>query len=143
MSMPNPAADELRSIYESTKTIAVVGASSDSDKDAHQIPLYLQSQGFRIIPVTPRSGEIFGEATYPTIGDIGHPVDVVLVFRPSEEAPGIAQQAADSGARVLWLQSGIESEEAGRIAERNGMTFVSNMCMRATHALLQLGPRPG
>jgi uncharacterized protein len=140
--MPNPMADGLKAIYDSTKTIAVVGASSDPGKEAHRIPAYLQGQGFRVIPVTPRGGEILGETTHPDVEDIGEPIDVVLVFRPGEEASGIAEQAVRAGAKVLWLQSGIESSAAGRIAHLAGLTFVSNLCMGATHARLQLGPGP-
>jgi predicted CoA-binding protein len=142
MAVFNPTADELNAIYESTKTIAVVGASFDPGKDAHRIPAYLRGEGFRVIPVTPKDGEIFGETTHPSVDAIGEPVDVVLVFRPGEEAPGIVEQAVRAGAKVVWLQSGIESSAASRIAHRAGLTFVSNLCMGATHARLQLGPGP-
>jgi predicted CoA-binding protein len=138
----NPSDDELRRIYEETKTIAVVGASNDEAKDAHKIPRYLQQQGFRIIPVNPRGGEILGERAYASLADVDVPVDVVDVFRPSEETPGIARDAAKVGAKVLWLQLGIESEEAARIAQDGGVLPIMNMCMGATHRRLGLGPGP-
>lgn len=134
--------DELKQIYAQTKTIAVVGASTDDTKPAHNIPAYLQSQGFRIIPVSPRGGEIFGEKVYATLKDIPEPIDTVDVFRPSEETPDIARQAVEVGAKTLWLQSGIESEEAARIAEEGGLTWGMNRCMGATHGQLGLGPGP-
>ena len=140
--MANPSDDELRRIYEETKTIAVVGASNDEAKDAHKIPRYLQQQGFRIIPVNPRGGEILGERAYASLADVDVPVDVVDVFRPSEETPGIARDAAKVGAKVLWLQLGIESEEAARIAQDGGVLPIMNMCMGATHRRLGLGPGP-
>src|ERR687895_579012 len=96
--------DELLSIYEETKTIAVVGASANEEKDAHEIPRYLQSQGYRIIPVNPRGGEILGEKAYTSLLDIEVPVDVVDVFRPSEEAEAVARDAIAIGAKVLWFQ---------------------------------------
>ena len=140
--MANPSDDELRRIYEETKTIAVVGASNDEAKDAHKIPRYLQQQGFRIIPVNPRGGEILGERAYASLADVDVPVDVVDVFRPSEETPGIARDAVKVGAKVLWLQLGIESEEAARIAQDGGVLPIMNMCMGATHRRLGLGPGP-
>lgn len=140
--MANPSDDELRRIYEETRTIAVVGASNDEAKDAHKIPRYLQQQGFRIIPVNPRGGEILGERAYPSLTEVDVPVDVVDVFRPSEETPAIAREAVSIGAKVLWLQTGIESEEAERIAQEGGLTTVMNMCMGVTHRRLGLGPGP-
>lgn len=140
--MANPSDDELRRIYEETKTIAVVGASNDEAKDAHKIPRYLQQQGFRIIPVNPRGGQILGERAYASLTDVDVPVDLVDVFRPSEETPDIARQAVSIGAKILWLQLGIESEEAEKIAREGGLTIVMNLCIGVTHRRLGLGPGP-
>lgn len=137
-----PSDDELRAIYADTKTIAVVGASSDPEKPGHTIPAYLQRQGFRIIPVSPKGGELFGERVYSSLAEIPEPVDLVDVFRPAAETPAIAAQAAAIGARVLWLQAGIYSEEAAAIAKSEGLTVVMDMCMGATHERLGLGPGP-
>ncbi len=128
--------EQLAEIYRSTRTIAVVGASADESKTAHRIPLYLQSQGFRIIPVNPGATSIFGEPAVPSLTEIAGGVDVVDVFRPAEEAPGIARQAAALGAKVLWLQIGIVSEEAAQIAQAAGMAVVMDTCMGATHGRL-------
>jgi hypothetical protein len=125
--------EEYRRIYTDTKTIAVVGASSNPGKAAYGIPAYLQREGYRIIPVNPRGGELFGEPVRTSLREIGEPVDVVDVFRPAEETPDIARQAAAIGAKVLWLQEGIHSDEAQRIAEEAGMTFISDTCMGHTH----------
>jgi len=137
-----PTQDDLRKVYAETKTIAVVGASADESKASHRIPRYLQSQGYRIIPVSPKGGEILGEKVYTSLKEIPEPVDVVDVFRPSEETPGIATEAVAIGAKVLWLQSGIESEEAERIGEDGGLLVVMDRCMGATHRMLGLGPGP-
>ena len=134
--------EKLLRIYAETKTIAVVGASADETKAAHQIPRYLQSQGYRIIPVNPRGGEILGEPVFRSLADIDVPVDVVDVFRPAQEAPAIARQAIAIGAKVLWLQIGIESEEARQLAEAAGLTVIMNRCMGETHGELGLGPGP-
>ena len=134
--------EKLLRIYAETKTIAVVGASADETKAAYQIPRYLQSQGYRIIPVNPRGGEILGEPVFRSLADIDVPVDVVDVFRPAQEAPAIARQAIAIGAKVLWLQIGIESEEARQLAEAAGLTVIMNRCMGETHGELGLGPGP-
>jgi predicted CoA-binding protein len=134
--------EQLLRIYAETRTIAVVGASADESKAAHQIPHYLQSQGYRIVPVNPRGGQLFGERVFRSLGEIDVPVDVVDVFRPATEAPEIARQAIAIGAKVLWLQLGIVSREARQIAESAGLMVVMNRCMGATHALLGLGPGP-
>ena len=134
--------DELRTIYEETKTIAVVGASGDQTKAAHTIPRYLQREGFRIIPVNPKGGEILGEKVYERLEDVPEPIDVVDVFRPSAETPAVARDAVKVGAKVLWLQEGISSEEAERIASEGGLKVVMNRCMGETHYQLKLGPGP-
>ena len=134
--------EQFLRIYADTRTIAVVGASADASKAAHRIPRYLQSQGYRILPVNPHSGELFGERVFRSLAEIDVPVDVVEVFRPAQEAPEIARQAIAMGAKVLWLQVGIVSEEARQLAEAAGMTVVMNRCMGDTHGLLGLGPGP-
>jgi len=138
----NPSDDELKQIYADTKTIAVVGASNDPKKAGHNIPAYLQTQGYKIIPVNPKGGEMFGETVRTSLADIDEPIDVVDVFRPSEETPQIASEAVAAGAKVLWLQTGIQSDEAERIARDVGLTVVMNTCMGATHRRLGLGPGP-
>jgi predicted CoA-binding protein len=134
--------EQLLRIYAQSRTIAVVGASADASKAGHRIPSYLQSQGYRILPVNPHGGELFGEHVFHSLTEIDVPVDVVEVFRPAHEAPEIARQAVTIGAKVLWLQIGIISEEARQIAEEAGLTVVMDRCMGATHALLGLGPGP-
>ncbi|GMQ86186.1 MAG: CoA-binding protein [Acidimicrobiia bacterium] len=137
-----PPLDELRRIYADTKTIAVVGASPDTTKRAQVVPSYLQDQGYRIIPVNPRHDEIFGEKAYPTLLEIPEQVDVVDVFRPAEETPAIAANAVEIGAKVLWLQLGIISEEAAQIAADGGLTVVMDHCMGLMHLKLGLGEGP-
>jgi uncharacterized protein len=135
--------ERLLAIYQSTRTIAVVGASADPAKAAYRIPRYLQQQGYRIIPVNPRGGEILGERVYPTLLEVLEPIDVVDVFRPAAEAPEIARQAVAIRAKVLWLQLGIVSDEARKIATAAGLQVVMDRCMGATHAALGLGRGPG
>ena len=134
--------ERLAGIFAEAKTNAVVGASADPSKPAHAIPRYLQRQGYRILPVNPRGGELLGEPVARSLAEVDGPIDVVEVFRPAEEAPRIAREAVEVGAKVLWLQLGIVSQEARQVAEAAGLTVVMNRCMGETHGLLGLGPVP-
>ena len=140
--MDAPLRERLARIYAETRTIAVVGGSADPSKPAHRIPRYLQGQGYRIRPVNPRGGEILGEPVARSLAEVDGPVDVVEVFRPAQEAPQVAREAVAAGAKVLWLQTGISSEEARQVAEAAGLTVVMDRCMGATHGELGLGPGP-
>jgi predicted CoA-binding protein len=136
MSEARDDLERFREIYGRVKTIAVVGASNNPTKPANSIPKYLKEEGFHIVPVNPREREVIGEPAFASLRDIEEPVDAVDVFRPAEETPEIAREAAAIGAKVLWLQEGIHSDEAERIAGEAGMTFVSNRCMGETHWML-------
>jgi len=125
-------------ILAHTKTIAVVGASKDPTKPGSTIPTEMQRHGFRIIPVNPTAETLFGERVYKTLEAIPEPVDLVNVFRPADEAPAIARQAVAIGAKALWLQTGIASDEARTIAEAGGLAFVEDRCIaveRAKHRI--------
>jgi uncharacterized protein len=135
--------EQLARVFAETATIAVVGASGDPAKPAHRIPRYLKGQGYRVVPVNPRGGELLGEPVARSLAEVDGPVDVVEVFRPAAEAPRIAREAVGAGAKVLWLQLGIESEEAERLASAAGLTVVMDRCMGEAHRELGLGPGPG
>ncbi len=122
----------LGEILGASTTIAVVGASSNEKKAANRIPRWLLKAGFTVIPVNPNADEILGQKVYKTLADIPVPVDIVDVFRPSEEAAGVAEQAAAIGAKTVWLQLGITSDEARSIAEKAGMNFVEDNCLGVT-----------
>ncbi len=123
----------IEKILRTCHTIAVVGCSREEGKESHDIPKYLQKVGYRIIPVNPFADTILGEKAYKKLTEITDPVDVVDVFRPSEEAAGIAEQAVAIHAKALWLQEGIVSEEAMRIARENNLLFVMDRCMFKEH----------
>jgi len=125
-------------ILRDSATIAVVGASRHEDKTAYAVPLQMKLKGWKIIPVNPHSETIFGEVCYPSLEAIPFPVDLVNVFRPSADTPPIARSAVAIGAKALWLQQGIVSAEARRIAEEGGLEYVENRCtavVRATAAI--------
>ena len=133
--------NELKEILLSTKTIASVGLSSNEDKESYQIVAYLQEQGYRIIPVNPTAKEILGEKAYPDLTSIPDKVDVVQLFRKSEDVPPYVDEAIKIGAKVVWMQVGIENEPAAAKARAAGLKVVMNACMRITHRTL-IGPKP-
>ena len=124
-----------RDILESARTIAVVGASRDPGKAGGSVPAGLQRRGFRVIPINPYADTLFGEKVYRSLLDVPEKVDIVDVFRPSADAPAIARQAAAIGAKALWLQLDIRSDEARRIAEAAGMEYVEDECTAVVASL--------
>jgi uncharacterized protein len=127
-----PSDPELRSILGDARTIAVVGLSSNPERASYEVAEYLQSKGYRIVPVNPNETEVLGERAYPTLADIPSEIeiDVVDVFRRAEQTPAIAEEAVARGAKVLWLQEGIANDDARRIGEAGGLSVVMGVCMR-------------
>lgn len=130
----NPEERELRLLLGEAETIAVVGLSSKPDRPSHGVARYLQVHGYRIVPVNPRETEVLGEPAYASLLDVPAElrIDVVDVFRRSEDTPEIARQAVQIGAKVLWLQEGIVNEEAYRIATEGGLEVIMGVCIRTT-----------
>ncbi|MDZ7850543.1 MAG: CoA-binding protein [Halodesulfurarchaeum sp.] len=134
--MPVETDDELREILE-LDTVAVVGCSTTPGKDAHEVPAYLIEQGYAVIPVNPFAEEIFGQAAFDSLSDIPVEVDVVDVFRPSEEVSGIVEEAIDrEDVDVIWTQLGIRDDEAAARAEAQGKRVVQDRCMKIEHERL-------
>jgi predicted CoA-binding protein len=123
-----------RQILAGAAVIAVVGASRDPGKPAHRVPLLMQRYGWRIIPINPQVDELFGEKAYRSLADIPHPVDLVDVFRPAEAAVEVVREAVSIGAPAVWLQLGIVSAEARRIAEEAGIDYVEDRCLAIERA---------
>ena len=138
MAHQNPSDQALTQLLASAATIAIVGASSNPEKASHGIMQKLQAVGYRVIPVNPRETEVLGERAYPTLSDISEGVDIVDVFRRAEDAPAIADEAVRIGARALWLQTGIVSDEAGACARAGGLTVVMDACIGSTHSFLRV-----
>lgn len=134
---------ELAALLNKAVTIAVVGTSTNPDKAAHKVPAFLIDAGYTVIPVHPSATEILGRRAYPTLADIPGQIDIVDVFRPAAEAPGIAEQAVAVGAGAIWLQLGVSSAEAGHIADQAGLSFVQNTCIGETTRRLGTHPPTG
>jgi predicted CoA-binding protein len=138
MSHVNPPDDMLRTILIEARTIAMVGASSNPEKPSNGIMKRLLAAGYRVIPVNPKETDVLGQRAYPSLRDIPDQIDIVDVFRKSEDAPPIADDAIAVHAKVLWLQLGVSSEEAARRAELGGLTVVMDKCIGATHRALNI-----
>jgi len=126
----------LRRVLGETRTLAVVGLSADWFRPSHFAAKYMQEHGYRIIPVNPRYEEILGERCYPDLASIPEKLDLVNVFRKSDECPAIAREAVRIGAKSLWMQIGVISDEAREIAETAGLTVVMNRCVKIEYARL-------
>ena len=131
---------QLKELYKTIRTIASVGLSANVEKPSFGIVYYLQQQGYRILPVNPTAPEILGQKSYPDLLSIPEKVDVVQLFRRSEDVPPFVEQAIQIGARVVWMQQGISNPEAAKKAEAAGLTVVMDRCMRAEHIRL-FGPK--
>ena len=138
-------------VLKDARTIAVVGLSSNPAKYSHAVPAYLQSLGYRIIPVHPTAHTLLGEPVLRSLVDVREPIDVVAVYRPSDEAEEITRQAVGIGARAIWLQEEVVSESAARVAAEAGVTFLQDRCMgrvaaglpgRSTDDIFSPAPRP-
>ncbi|MEF8801631.1 MAG: CoA-binding protein [Halolamina sp.] len=132
--MPITDDETLRQLLDAD-TIAVVGCSTTPGKAAHDVPAYLQDRGYHVIPINPYADEIFAETAYDSLADVEEEIDLVDVFRPSEETPDVVDEAverheAEGDAGAVWLQLGIESDEAATRAEEAGLDFVQDRCLK-------------
>lgn len=139
--MPEMTREDVERILRTTKTIAVVGLSDKPDRESYEIASYLQQQGYRIIPVNPRITETLGERAYPDLRAVPERVDVVQIFRRSEDVPPVVEDAIAIGAPVVWMQSGIVHEEAAARAESAGLVVVMDACLRSAHRALRASGR--
>ena len=136
-AMPQSDAD-IRKILSTHKTIAMVGASSNPDRPSNHVLEYLLQAGYTVYPVNPKDEQLFGQKVYRRLEDIPHSIDIVDVFRNPADAPEVAREAVKAGAKVLWLQEGVVSEEAARIADEGGLLVVMDHCMLKEHQRLKI-----
>ena len=127
---------KLRRILRNTRTLAVVGLSANWYRPSYFAAKYMQEHGYRVIPVNPMYDEVLGEKCYKSLADIPEKVDLVDCFRKSEEIASLADDAIAIGAKVLWMQLGVQNAEARRKAEGAGLEVVENRCVKIEHARL-------
>lgn len=143
--MPHPPPDELiREILNRTRVIAVVGASPRPERDSHEVMAFLQERGYRCIPVNPvaREPEILGEKVYASLADVPESIDLVDVFRRSEDAGTVVDEAVAVGARAVWMQLGVRDDAAAERGEAAGVAVVMDRCPKIEMPRLGIsGPR--
>ena len=132
-------ADPYLPIFERTQTIAIVGLSPKPERDSHHVAQYLQSQGFRIVPINPAAPEVLGERSWPSLTEAAkhHRIDLVDVFRDSAAVPPIADEAIAIGAQALWLQIGVRHDAALAKAQAAGLAVVQDHCTLVEHQRLR------
>ncbi|MFZ9005464.1 MAG: CoA-binding protein [Nitrosopumilaceae archaeon] len=135
MDKDNYTDNEIREIF-SMKRITVVGMSQNPQKDAHMVPKYLSTHGYDVTPVNPNADEILGKKCYNVVSEVPGEIDVVNVFRPSEDVLLVVQDAIKKKPKVIWLQEGIHNERAEELARNEGIKVVFNRCMFAEHRRL-------
>lgn len=141
MAHENPGDRILYELLDKTQTIAVVGASSSPERPSNGIFRRLLAHGFTVIPVNPKETEVLGQKAYATLDDVPVPIDLVNVFRRSIDTPPVAEAAVRVKAKALWLQSGITSEDAARIAQSGGLEVVMDRCIAVELAMLGVAKR--
>ena len=133
----NSNKQEIKDIFDTTKTIAVVGLSPDESKDSHKVAKYLQEQGFKIVPIYPKEEKILGEKVYRSLLEIPFEVDMVDIFRKPSVLNAVADACIERGdIKVFWAQKGIVNNEAAAKAQAAGMKVVQNMCTMVEHKFL-------
>lgn len=126
--------DAIRTILGYTRRIAVVGLSPRPHRASHGVAAALQTQGYEVVPVNPNADEVLGERAYDSLADVPGRIDLVDVFRREEHLPDVTRQAVDVGARGIWYQLGLRSEEGARIAEDAGLDVVEDRCLKVEMA---------
>ncbi len=135
MALQTEAPDK-KTILEQVKVLAVVGLSRRESRPGYYVPAYMHAAGYRIIPVNPYLEQALGEKAYPDLVSIPEPVDMVVIFRRSEDVPPVVDEAIEIGAKVVWMQLGIINEEAATKARAAGLQVVMNSCIKIDHQRL-------
>ena len=126
----------VEDILKNSRTVAIVGLSSNPERPSYVVGKYLKEHGYRIVPVNPNEKRVLGHKSYPDLSSIPRKIDVVDIFRRSEDVPLIVQEAIKIGAKAVWMQEGIKNEEAAAAARKAGLKVVMNKCMRKQHIRL-------
>ena len=131
--------ETIERIINECRTIAVVGLSSNPGRASNGVAGYMRRQGYKVIPVNPRETEVFGQKAYPSLADVPEKIDLVDVFRRSEEAGAVVDEAIKVGARAVWLQEGVIDEAAAKRAADTGLLVVMDRCWLKDHARINRG----
>lgn len=133
LPLNNPTSEEIRLILLSVKTIAIVGLSDKVERPSYHVALYLKEQGYKIVPVNPNIKEVLGEKAYARLEDVPYKIDVVDIFRKSQEVPEIVDSSIKISAKIIWMQEGVVHNLAAQKAKENGLRVVMNKCIMKEH----------
>lgn len=133
--MQNPSKAEIKEILERSKRIAVVGLSDRPDRTSHMVSKAMQDAGYEIIPVNPTIDEALGVKAVSSLKEIDGPIDIVNVFRRSEQLPGVAKEFLETDAPVFWAQQGLVNEEAYQMLKEKDRTVIMDLCIKVAHAV--------
>lgn len=128
-----PSVQQIQTILRNNTVIAVVGLSPREDRPSNQVARYMRAAGYRVIPVNPGQSEIFGEECYPDLHSVPEHIDIVTIFRRSDQVLPVVQDAIAKKAKVIWMQEGIVNEPAARLAEEHGLTVIMDRCIKDDH----------
>ncbi|HTT34975.1 MAG TPA: CoA-binding protein [Thermoplasmata archaeon] len=135
--------DAIRAVLERARTIAVVGLSDKPERDSNEVARYLKAQGYRVVPVNPILSEVLGERSYPSLAAIpaGTPIDIVDIFRRSDQVPPVVDEALARGVGFVWMQLGVENPAAAAAAAARGVPVVMDRCIMQEHRRLRIAPK--
>ncbi|MGO0713452.1 CoA-binding protein [Bacillus subtilis] len=133
--MQNPSKAEIKEILQRSKRVAVVGLSDRPDRTSHMVSKAMQDAGYEIIPVNPTIDEALGVKAVSSLKEIDGPIDIVNVFRRSEQLPGVAEEFLETDAPVFWAQQGLVNEEAYQMLKEKGRTVIMDLCIKVAHAV--------
>ena len=136
LTFVNPPAEEIRNLLRQARVIAVAGLSDDPARPSHRVAAYLLEAGYRILPVNPRITEALGQRAWPDLESLPEPIDIVCIFRRSEEVPPLVEAAIRIGAGAVWMQDGVVHAQAALQAREAGLVVVMNDCLLRRHQSL-------
>ncbi len=141
----NPDDATLTRLLTAARTIAVVGLSNKPERDSNEVARYLKTQGYQIVPVNPNLTEVLGEPSFPDLAAIPKEirVDVVDIFRRSDEVPSVVHEAVERGVGAIWMQLGVRNEAAAGEASAHGVPVIQDLCIMQQHRRLHIPPRGG
>lgn len=136
MTWENPSNEDITTLLQNSKTIAVVGLSNNPERTSYQISKAMQSVGYKIIPVNPMVDEVLGEKAFASLTDVEEPIDIINVFRRSEFLLEIANDALQTNSKIFWAQQGVINEAAHKLLKENDFTVIMDVCIKVAHAIL-------
>lgn len=136
MAWKNPSNEQIKSLLEESKTIAVIGLSDKPERTSYQIAKAMQDSGYKIIPINPKVDTVLNEQSFKSLEDVDEEIDIINVFRRSEYLPAIAKEAKNIKSKALWAQQGVSHNEVPKILENNDTLVIMDLCIKVAHSVI-------